>query len=262
MKTYIWILLVLVAVICTSSMWNKKQLNGKYIGYTKCLPFDEIDNKIVISDGLCPAMLTIQFDGSFELKYPDYSIRSNKTQDFFCNGKYEIHGDTLFLNSQFKYSDFISVQEIKKDFCNNDVLGIELKYFEYDYYPTYIIDGIKYQTKKKVDTTYQGFPKIWIELIDSNFENDQDHYSVSDSKPSYFRNTRPLQLKFSRFNPSVRNWVYTIKDSTLNYFKCILTPDINGQNLVLENEMFLIADTTLIHLTDSFLEIDTFKLTK
>ena len=262
MKIHRRILLALFAIICLSFVCKKKQIIGKYIGYTKGLSVEIMDNNIAKLNDLVSSKLTFNSDGSFELIYPDVSIRSNRTQDFFSYGKYEIHDDTLVLNSQYQHSNFISVEESKKDFCNNDVLGIEVKYSEYDYNTTYIVDGIKVQTKKKVDTTFQRYNRINIEFVDSFLENDQDHYSVSDSKPSFFRNTKPLQLKFSRFDPSIRNWIYTVKDPTSNYLQCILKSDINGQSLVLENERFLILDTLLVHLNASFLKIDTFKISK
>ncbi len=258
------ILLGFLVIICFGFIVKKKLFIGKYTGYTLGYEGEVIDNKFIKKRTKTPSKLTINSDGSFELIHPDLSreFRPNKTEDFFCIGKYEVHGDTLILNSQYQHNNYISVHESKKDFCNNDVLGIEIKYSEYDHNPTYIIDGIKYESKRKVDTTYQTFQKITIEYVDTVFENDNDHYSISDSKPSFYRNTRPLLLKFSRFHPSIRKWVYTIKDSTMNYFQCVLTPDINGQSLVLENEKFLIMDTMLIHLNDSFLEIDTFKKSK
>lgn len=264
MKIYNVILIGLLAIISFGFISSKKVLIGKYLGYTLGYELEIIDNKYVPKRTKAPSTLIINSDGSFELIHPDVSrgFRSNKTEDFFCNGKYEVHGDTLILNSKYQHSDFISVHESKIDFCNKDVLGIEVKYSEYNYNPTYIIDALKYQTKKKVDTTIQRINKIKIEFVDSIFQNDNDHYTIYDSKPSYFRNTRPSHLKFSRFNPTVRNWSYKIKDSAMNYFKCILTTDVKGQSLVLENEKFLILDTLLIHLNSSFLDIDTFKIAK
>ena len=262
MKIHGKILLVLFAIICLSFIFIKKQIVGNYIGYTKGLSLEIIDNKINKLSTLVSSKFTFNSDGTFELIYPDVSIRPNKTQGFFSYGTYEIIDDTLVLNSHYQYSDFITVEESKKDFCNNNILGIEVKYSEYHYNPTYIIDERNVQKNRKLDTSFQRFNKINIEFVDSNFEYDQEYYSVSDSKPSFFRNTNPLQLKLSRFHPSIRHWVYKIKDSSSNYLQCILKSDINGQNLVLENERFLILDTLLIHLNESFLKIDTFKMSK
>ncbi len=164
--------------------------------------------------------LTLFKNGNYYFEYTGgcYAFSANQ-QRRSCKGQYKVTRDTIFLTSTYKQSDFYSVTEN-------------------------IIDTIP-SGKIMIITTSTGFTWFNLRLNDTligDFKiNDTIYCKTNEVRGLFFRSCTPQEME----------WDYVPQNTKANYFNVTLTRDIDGENIFMNQEKFLIRKKKLISISDS-----------
>ena len=162
----------------------------------------------------------------FEYTGGCYAISANK-QLRSCKGQYKVTKDTLFLTSTYKQSDFYSVTEKVVDTIPSGKIMI-------------ITNGPKIQLRPGT-----GFTWFNLQLNDTLMGD----FKINDT--IYCKTNEVSKLFFRSCSPQEMEWSYVPQNTKTNYFNVTLTRDINGENIFMNKEKFLICKKRLIFISGS-----------
>jgi hypothetical protein len=207
---------------------------GLYYGYTEN-EGGRIDSagRFVKTRSKVPSELQINEDGTFSILHIDVSfIRPNKPTDFYAKGTWRISSDTLILNSKYLNKDFVTVVEKKIENCNENFMRFRISYG---------FDTLQYRI----------YPNVSMDLSRSTVDFEDNQYY-------YYRKEHLATLRLSRSNMTIMKWKYPIRDTSSNSFDISLKSEIDKQNIVIEEEKFIVKMGELIPLNYKTLKIDKF----
>jgi len=235
-KIYLLFALFIIAFIVMSykqDLENRFKC-GLYYGYTEneTLKMDSAVH-FVKTRSKAPSELQINEDGTFSIRHKDVSfIRPSQPKDFYSAGTWRISSDTLILNSKYLNKDFITVVEKSIENCNKNFIRFRISY-DYD------------------TLQYKIYPGVSLDLTRSTvvFEDNQYYY---------YRKEHLDTLRLSRRNMTIMKWQYILRDTSSNSFDISLKSEIDNQNIVIEEEKFILKKGELIPINYNTLKIDKF----
>jgi hypothetical protein len=172
--------------------------------------------------------LTLFNNGNYYFEYTGgcYAFSANQ-QRRSCNGQYKVTRDTLFLTSTYKQSDFYSVTEKVIDTIPSGKIMI-----------------ITNHPKMKLRPG-TGFTWFNLRLNDTSMGD----FKINDT--IYCKSNEVKELFFRSCSPQEMEWNYVPQNTKTNYFNVTLTRDINGENIFMSQEKFLIRKKRLIFISGS-----------
>ena len=154
-----------------------------------------------------------------------------RTSNRNCSGFYIKNKDTLYLTSKYRDTDFCKVSEKVIDTMPKDRIMIIVNYPE------------KIHPHKRF---INGFD---LKMNDSLI----GEFKVSDT--IYYAATEVRSLFFSCCSPYQMEWNYIPKSKETNFFNLILTREIDGENIFMDNNKILLDKKNLIVVEGEYLKV-------
>jgi hypothetical protein len=235
-------LIVLLFSICTFQK-TYSQTKGVYIGLyaLENLVYPITSHEDSIEDGKKTTKilfekieqygkkkLTLFNNGHYYFEYTGgcYAFSANQQQRS-CKGQYKVTGDTLFLTSTYRQSDFYTVFEKVIDTIPTGKIMI--------------ITNLSIM-KPQPGTSFTWFNLQLNDTSMGDFKiNDTIYCKSNEVKKFFFRSCSPQEME----------WSYIPQNTKTNCFNVTLSRDINGENIFMNQEKFLIRKKRLVLLSGS-----------